>query len=313
MLCLTAVSFVACEDDENLNSRSGVSVSIEKLEYKVKENKRLFNIPIIVTEAEGTSRNGNINVDVEVTPYDEDCVENVHYIVTSKHIIIPASKKRANIEIKIVDDRKINEDRKFFVRITSAKGAEIIADKCSTKITLLDNDDIPYDRMEGKWLVRVKDLIDENAVDSVWWETNLSIVPDESEEGYGSIITMAPWRMWNGETYEGMLDIKHTLMFKYDNRSQQASLELKLGQIMASGFVLGGEDENGNDLTSCSLMSVTPTATGHTTNGTVLGTVSPDFEQITFNLPVMGLLRDARDVPFSYWFGYEGIVMTRIK
>lgn len=306
-LAVAALLMVGCDDDNNWNTSAEVTVSMEQTAMMVKENKGLFNVPITVKG----ERNGAVEVDVEVKSTDPACVEDVHYLVTSKHIIIPHDKKVGYVEIKSMDDRTINADRTFVIEIVNVRGAKMAETNVATTITLMDNDDIPYDRLGGKWTVTATDMLQEAGPVQVSWTTNLTTVSDESEEGYGSNIIMSPWRMWNGETYEGQLDIMHNLTFHYNASSQTATLDLKLGQVMAEGFALGGENEDGLNLTSCTLRSATPSMNNYTLNGTVVGTVNEDFTQITFNLPLMGLLFEANNRPFSYWFYYTDVVLTR--
>ncbi len=304
---LTALFLTACEDDSNLNTFADATVSMGQGTYSVKENKGLFLVPVSVKG----DRNGAVEVDVEVKSTDPTCVEDRHFLVTSKHIIIPHDKNVGYVEIKAVDDRIINDDRQFVLRIVNVRGARIAQTDLETTVILIDNDDIPYDRLGGTWIVTATDMLQENSPVQVSWETQLITVADEDEDGYGTTVTMSPWRMWNGETYEGTLNIVHPLVFHYNEASQTASLDLKLGQVMVEEIIMGGENEDGFNLTNCLMRSATPTQTGYTTNGTVVGTVNEDFTRITFNLPLMGLLYDANSMPFSYWFFYTDLTLTR--
>lgn len=281
------------------------TVSMGAATYSVKENRGLFTIPVVVAG----EQNGDIKVEVEVKSVSANCEVDKHFIVTSTEVVIPASKKSVNIEIKSIDDRIINEDRQFQITIVKAEGASIGTEK-NTLITLLDNDDIPYDRMDGIWVVTASDLLAEQPTD-ISWETRLTTVVDEDADGYGSLITMSPWRMWTGDTYEGAIDIAHSLLFSYNASSQTATVTLKLGEIMCEGIILGGENEDGFNLTNCFMRSATPTQTNYTISGSVIGSVNSDFTKISFNLPLMGLLYDANGMPFSYWFYYNNIELTK--
>lgn len=304
---MVSLFMVSCDDESALNTFGDAKVCMGESTFKVKESKGLFLVPISVVG----ERNGAVEVDVEVKSNDPACQEDVHYMVTSKHIIIPHDKSVGYVEIKSVDDHEINPDRSFTIQIVGVRGAQLAEEATSTLVTLLDNDDIPYERMAGTWIVTATDMLQEEGPMQISWEARIQTVDDESEDGYGSMLTMKPWRMWNGETYEGQLDILHDLIFHYNASSQTATVDLKLGQIMAEDFALGGEDEDGLDLTSCTLRSATASLTGYTTMGNVVGKVNEDFSQITFNLPIMGVLYDARNIPFSQWFYYTDIVMTK--
>lgn len=302
-----AFFLIACDDESPLNTAYAI-VGMEKAEYNVKENKGLFTIPLVATG----ERNGDINVTVAVATTSGNCIEDEHFMVTAKTLTIPASTDCVNVEIKTIDDRVINEDRSFVISIVSAQGATIDTQANQTMVTLLDNDNIPYDRMGGIWVVTAMNALDESGMSKpVSWRTTLSTIVDDEEEGYGKDIVMSPWMMWNNATYEDVLDIVHTLSFHYNESTQSATIDLRLGEVMASGFVLGGENEDGFNLTDCKLRSATPTAMSYTTMGTVIGTVSDNFTKITFNLPLLGILYDANETPFSYWFWYTDIVMTK--
>lgn len=299
-LCL----ITSCKDDEKINS-SDATVSMGEMTYSVKESKGLFTIPVVVAG----EQNGDIKVRVEVKSESTNCKVDENFIVTSTDVVIPSSKKSVNIEIKAIDDRIINDDRQFSVTIVDAIGAKINTASNKTLVTLIDNDDIPYDRMDGEWEVTATDLLAEMP-GTVTWTTRLTTVVDDSEEGYGSVITMSPWRMWNGETYEGTINIKHNVIFSYNASSQTATLTLKLGETMCEGIVLG-DKENDLDLSNCFMRSATPTQTSYTINGSIIGTVNSELNKIKFNLPLMGLLYDANSTPFSYWFYYSDIEMTK--
>lgn len=299
-LCL----MTSCKDEENINS-SDATVSMGEMTYSVKESKGLFTIPVVVTG----EQNGDIKVRVEVKSETANCKVDENFIVTATDVVIPSNKKSVNIEIKAIDDRIINDDRQFSVTITNVVGAKINTANNKTLVTLIDNDDIPYDRMDGEWEVTATNLLTE-ASEKVTWTTRLTTVVDDSEDGYGSLITMSPWRMWNGETYAGSINIKHTLMFSYNASSQTATLTLKLGETMCEGVILGDKEDE-LDLTNCFMRSAAPTQTSYTLNGSVIGTVNSDLNKIKFNLPIMGLLYDANSVPFSYWFYYSDIEMTK--
>lgn len=298
-LCL----FSSCDEKKPMNT-TDATVSMGEMTMAVKESKGLFYVPVVVSG----EQNGEIRVKVEVKSESSNCTVDKNFILTSADIIIPANKKSVNIEIKSIDDREINDDRQFSVSIVNVNGAKVGSSN-KTLVTLLDNDDIPYDRMDGEWIVTAKDDIDEGR--QISWTTRLTTAIDETEEGYGSLITMSPWRMYDGETYEGVLDISHTLAFKYNAASQTATLTLKLGETMCEGIILGGENEDGYDLTNCLMRSAMPTQTSYTTTGSIVGSVSSEFDKITFNLPIVGLLYDANGTRFSLWFSYSDIVLTK--
>lgn len=296
-LSLAVFAFAACSDDEPINSNDA-TVCMGEAEYSVKENKGIFTIPVV---AEG-ERNGSILITVEVKDFDQSCVENKNYIVTSKSIIMPKEKNTVNVEIMAVDDRELNEDRKFSVSITAAKGAKV-GGQNTTLVTLLDNDNIPYDRMGGIWTVTAVNELSEKP-ETVSWDMQLVTAIDESEPGYGKTITMVDWRTWDGEVYDFL---SHTASFNYNERTQTATLDLTMGEVMADSLSFGTSPE----LMYCSVRSAIPTQTSFSFNGTVVGTVNEDFTKVVFNLPLLGIVQDSNARPYSYMFWYSDIVMTK--
>lgn len=273
----------------------------------VKENKGLFYVPIVVTG----KQNGPIEVDVEIIENGESCVKDKHFLLTSSHLIIPANKQKANLEIMTVDDRTINDDRSFQLRIVNAKGATISDESKLIAITLRDNDNIPYERLAGSWTVQATNLLSESGNEPITWTMNIASVEDESDPSYGSLLTMSPWAIWDGSipTFdeEGQT-LSHPLTFHYNESTKTATVDFSFGSIMASGIDLG-TSEDGTDLTNASVKSGTQGMTGLVYSGTMVGTVSPDFDEIKFNLPVYGLIFTKNDKPYQFFFGFDKITM----
>ena len=146
-LLLAATLFAACSDDDNDWNNGNATVSMGQTEISVKENKGIFNVPI---EVEGT-QNGPIRITVEVAETGENpAMDNIHYYVTSKTILIPADATSGNIEIATVDDDDINETRTFTVTITKVEGGSIGTNAVTT-VSLRDNDSAFYEKLQGKW------------------------------------------------------------------------------------------------------------------------------------------------------------------
>lgn len=295
----------SCDKASDINT-ADATVSMSNATMRVKENKGLFYVPVAVSG----ERNGSVDVEVSVVQTDAECKEDVHFLITSKHVTIPAGKNTVNIEIKTVDDRDIEPDREFALKLSAANGAKIDQQNAMTTITLLDNDDIPYDRMAGEWTVTAMDYLADNGSEQVTWTTQLITEIDDTAPEYGTTIVMTPWRIYGGEIYDVL---QHTLTFKYNPSSQTATVSMRLGETMAEGLIFGSENEDGHDLTDCCARSATVGQTNYTLNGNVVGTVNSDFTEVRFNLPLISVLFDKNNNPFSYWFYYGDIVLTREK
>lgn len=281
LACLTLGTSVftlsSCQDDDDYNTKAA-TVGMGKTTFSVKENKGIFTIPVVATG----DRNGDVLVNVEVEPVGNDCVENEHFIVTSKKIIIPKSKESANVEIKAIDNRAINADRSFIVKIVSVKGASCDDNLASTTVILLDNDNNPYERLAGNWTVTA--YVDDTYTETYTWNTTITTV-DEDDDAYGKELIVSPW------VNDDYTFLSHVMHFKYDASSEKVSLVLPLGKTMGEGLDFGKDDLN-NDFSSASIISASINGATNSmlTNGSYAGEVSSDFTTITFNLPFLGLI-----------------------
>lgn len=308
--CLMAVAMLtSCNDDEKINT-TDATVSFGEAEFSVKESKGLFKIPVVVTG----EQNGPIEVTVSVVADDAKCKEDVHYYVTSKKVVIPEYKKEVYVEIKAIDDRVINEDRSFSLRIEDVRGAYISRTNSVAKITLTDNDDIPYERIAGVWTVTAENILSESGTDPVSWDMELSIV-DEDDPSYGSAITAAPWAVFDGSVPvfdEEGTTLSHQMTFYHNESTGKTTIDMKLGSIMASDLNFGtGED--GTDISKASVRSGSMGMTGLTFSGTITGVVNEDFTEITFSNPVYLVVFSNAGNPYMYYGGFNNITLKLKK
>ncbi|MBQ8736906.1 MAG: hypothetical protein IJY78_03650 [Bacteroidaceae bacterium] len=299
MLCVS-VCLLSCSDDENLNNGEAM-VSMKQSELSVKESKGIFNIPLVVTG----EQNGPIKIDVEVVSSDADCIEDKHYLVTSKHIVIPESKSESRIEIRAVDDHDINPDRSFEVQIKSVKGANIDASNSKTLVTLLDNDNMPYDRMGGTWTVYALEMFNNIPYS---WNTEL-IVYDEDTEEYGKEFVMGPWVDAAGNPLD-VETFRIPLEFSYNETTMHASVSIRLGTVMAEGLDFDSSaDKSDEDSQSCTIVLGTLSNVGISESGKITGTVSEDFTHIKFNASLLGTIYTKSGKMLGQYFVFDDISM----
>lgn len=152
-LLVAAIAFFgSCSDDkETQNTNSDVVVEMESPTFSAKESAGSVKVPIKVTG----KTNGKVYVTMEV----KECGKNpakkdVHFYVADTTITI--SDEIGYVEYRAVDDKEMNEDRTFQFVIKEAKGAKIGAQNTTT-VTIVDNDNAPYDRLQGEWTLSAKD------------------------------------------------------------------------------------------------------------------------------------------------------------
>ncbi len=156
-LAVTASLFAACSsDDVEYNSADGVAVEFEQTAIQVRENERIFNVPIKVSG----KRNGNIQLKITAAETGETpAKEGVNYVISDKTLTLnpdTLSSGVINVNISVLDDKEANNDRTFTITIAEANGAEIGTAKTAT-VTIL-NDDGFYKAMMGEWTMSGYDI-----------------------------------------------------------------------------------------------------------------------------------------------------------
>lgn len=253
---LAATALVACSDDDASWNSGAATVEMGQSEISLRENAGLFNVPIVVSG----EQNDYIRVTVEVAETGEHpAMEDVHYYVTSKSIVIPADAASGNIEISAVNDNDINDARTFTVTIVSAEGASI-GQQASTAVELRDEDSDFYEKLKGSWKMNCTT----NAGPATW---NVSITgASENEDGYGEILYI------NG--IMGYDWVSLPMSYSFDVATNTGSVSLLLGQMMAEGvgFTDGNYDVWSGSVDGNSMV----------VEGGIPGTWNEDFTEITF-------------------------------
>lgn len=287
-LLATAV-FAGCSEEEISWNSSEATVSMGQAELVSKENKGMVNVPIIV---EG-KLNGPVEVTVEVAEVGENpAMEDVHYLVTSKTIVIPADATEGKIEFKTVDDADINEARTFVMNIKSANGATV-GSANNTTVTLKDNDSQFYEKIQGRWKWSA---VDANGNPQAW---NVNIIgAEEDEEGYDEILQVTGIM---GYDWTSM-----TMFYHFDKATKTGYLEIPFGYIFATGvdFGLGGLQDVATGTVADGYISF---------DGSLIGTWNDDFTEITFeeNKIMYGFLVE-NGAPNGYtWFNCLNIKMSK--
>lgn len=288
-LLLASVMFVGCSDDDESWNNSKATVSMGETELSYKENKGIVNIPIVV---DGTL-NGPIQVTVEVAEKGSNpAMDDIHYLVTSKTIVIPEDATSGSIEMITVDDDEINEAREFTMSIKSAVGATI-GSSASATITLKDNDSAFYEKLQGKW--KMSSLSSAGAASQ--WDVTI-VGAEEGEEDYDKVLYIT-----------GIMGYSWTSMrleYEFDPATKQGRLFIPFGYVFAEGVNFSG-------------LGVCDVATGGVDNGYISfaggveGFWNDDFTEVKFeeNKLMYGfLVQDG--APNGYtWFNCMNIVLTK--
>lgn len=294
ILLLAAASFVACSDDEvGMNTNGSATVNMGQSEVSARENSGIFNVPVTV---EG-ERNGLVRVEVEVAETGTTpAMDDVHYYVTSKSIVIPADATGGNIEIAAVNDDEINEARTFTITIVKAEGAEI-GSQPTTTVTLRDEDSNFYEKLKGNWTIQG---INANSGGAVSWSGTITGM-EEGEEGYGEVLYI---NGWGGNPFTA------TMLYDYDIATQTGTLQILYGTLMGSNLNFG------DPVGVCDVYAGTIEGNNIVIpDGTIDGTWSDDFNTLTFEpeKSLWGWLAPAGTTTFNGYLGFaiEAITLTR--
>lgn len=284
---LVSAMFAACSDDDTSWNSGSATVSMEQEEMTVKENKGIFNVPVVV---EGT-QNGPIQVTVEVAETGTNAAkEDINYIVTSKTILIPEDATSGNIEISTVDDGDINDSRTFTVSIVSANGAQIGSNK-TTAVELKDNDAAFYEKLQGAWTM--------TTAEGDNWKVNI-VGYDEGESGYDEVLYITGAMGYSWTTIP--------VIYNFDMSTQQGSLSIPFGELFAENVGFSG-------LGNCDVYTGGVNGNQMVFSGSISGSWSEDFKEITFeeNKPLYLFLAPTGTTEFNgyAWSNFSNIKLSR--
>jgi hypothetical protein len=303
MLLIAAVVVASCsDDDDKWNSTSEAVVSMGSAQISWKENKAT-NTPVYVPITVTGKRNGPVQVTVEVAESgDTPAMDDVHYRITSKTIVIPADADEGQIELMTVDDMDINENRTFTMTITDVKGGTL-GDVASTLITLKDNDSEFYEKLMGGWKLSVYDATASADADPLEWNVSIDGF-DEDEEGYNQTLYLTGFDGEN-EPVE--------LVYEFDKTNNKG----RVGLILPSDFI-AAYNFSGIGPHFLGLCAYVPGSGWMNEESILWATWNEDFTEVTFEnedtTPLVGerLYVYPSGEATSYYYGmYQLIKLSR--
>lgn len=205
--------FTSCSEDEDVNTTE-CTVGFESDAIRISEPAGITQIPINVSGY----RNGPVKVVIETESVGENgAIEGTHYRITDKTLNLNAdtlSTGVINVEVQVIDDSEVNDDRQFKLKITSVEGANVVI--AETIVTIVDNESDPYSAFGGQWYF--------NATNSEGKQVKVPMTitaAEEGEYGYESILT---------GTTEGLCGANEkltwTIEWLYDDAAGEGALSL---------------------------------------------------------------------------------------
>lgn len=296
-LLVAAIAFFgSCSDDkETQNTNSDVVVEMESPTYSAKESAGSVKVPIKVTG----KTNGKVYVTIEVKECGNNpAKEDVHYYVADKTIAI--SDEIGYVEYRAVDDKEMNEDRTFQFVIKEAKGAKIGAQNTTT-VTIVDNDNAPYDRLQGEWKLSAKDPDGQNESFTV----NITEPAQYNEDGtdnreYGKVLYMDGFMGLSAGNGVNMIKLN----FSYNEKTLQGYVAFDCTETY-TWFT--------NEFTGIGEADV-KVRNADNSNSPLFGNWDSDFTTVTFT-PGSGIMLSVFPKSTGAYAGYAGlytdIVLTK--
>lgn len=226
MLLVAMSAFVACSDDDNVNTME-CTVGFASTEVTISEavSGGYAQIPITVSG----HRNGPVRLTVTSAPTSENpAVEGEHYTITDKTLNLNADtfeNGTINVEVKVIDDTDINENRQFTLTIASVEGAEVTTQQMT--VTIKDNDGNFYEAFAGNWTLTAYSLTDGQTVSK-------SVTISAAEEGtadYENYLTLNATGLFGGGSNE---TDEIRLAYTFDLDSQQGTLAFICDESMGA-------------------------------------------------------------------------------
>lgn len=147
ILAVALPFFTSCSEDDDVNSAQ-CTVGFGSTELVVDESAGIFNIPISVTGR----RNGPIYVKLQAEGTGENpAVEGENFQIIDKTLKLGGDTLETgtlNVEVQILDDTEMNENRQFTLTIVDADGAEIDGNQITVQVM---NNDGYYKSLFGEW------------------------------------------------------------------------------------------------------------------------------------------------------------------
>lgn len=298
-LLVAAIAFFgSCSDDkETQNTNSDVVVEMESPTFSAKESAGSVKVPIKVTG----KTNGKVYVTMEV----KECGKNpakkdVHFYVADTTITI--SNEIGYVEYRAVDDKEKNEDRTFQFVIKEAKGAKIGAQNTTT-VTIVDNDNAPYDRLQGEWTLSAKDADGQGDSFTVTITDPAQFNEDGTENHeYGKILYMDGFMGLNAGDGINMIKLK----FSYNEMTMQGYVAFDCSESY-TWFT--------NEFTGIGEADV-KVRNADDSNSPLFGSWDSDFTTVTFT-PGSGIMLSVYPKSTGALAGFAGkytdIVLTKSK
>ncbi len=226
--------FTSCSDDDDVNTRE-CTIGFESATVEINEAASGYvNVPIVLSGR----RNGPVRVTIEAAPYgDNPAIEGEHYMITDKTLNINAdtlSTGEMNVELKVINDDEVNDNRQFTLTIKSAEGAEVTTQ--TTTVSIVDDDKDPYFGFFGTWYLNGTTTGSTGLPVNASMPVTVSGVTDTSDPAYNRKLTVETSSILSGIPMSFNMEFN---IDKSDPSNMTGTIGIPYGQTVVSGVTTG--------------------------------------------------------------------------
>ncbi|MBR2128750.1 MAG: hypothetical protein IJ940_07800 [Bacteroidales bacterium] len=296
---------VSCEQEPQ--GKGDATIGFAKETYVYKESAGLVKIPIQFT---GEPKTYPITFDIVAEVDGEELkLEDLVHFTQSKGLKYAGNPKApVYLEFQIYDNQEINDSRFINLSIENVSGATL-AGTGKASLELSDNDNNPYERLMGNWVLSGTSPFDGKTTTT---EVNISGGFSADEENVNFEKTLVCWGL-GGEQFElkeGEPRKQPVWYMSYDGEGK--TLTLQTGTLVSDQLQFGIATVEEVKMAALYINSDGDMVYSTDYNG-VTATWSDDMNTITF-APDTGIYAviygDGEDTGYG-WAGYFNVTMTR--
>lgn len=295
---------VSCQ--ETPQGKGDATIGFAKETYVYKESAGLVKLPIQFT---GEPKTYPISFDIvaEVDGTEFKVEDLVHFTQTKGLKYAGDEDAPAYLEFQVYDNQEINESRLINLTITNVDGATL-AGTGKAVLEIADNDNNPYERLMGNWVL--------TAADGSSFPVNISGGFTADDEAVNFEKTLVCWGFGGYQedltAYGGAYTPLKQPVWYLNYNAEEGTLSARSGALMANIWSFNGIDED----CEIKLAAGQPNAEGKMATDHdyhVKATWSEDMNTITFETGyyLVATVWGVSQTYYGYWMAFPDVVLKR--
>ena len=295
---------VSCQ--ETPQGKGDATIGFAKETYVYKESAGLVKLPIQFT---GEPKTYPISFDIvaEVDGTEFKVEDLVHFTQTKGLKYAGDEDAPAYLEFQVYDNQEINDSRHINLTITNVEGATL-AGTGKAVLEIADNDNNPYERLMGNWVL--------TAADGSSFPVNISGGFTADDEAVNFEKTLVCWGFGGYQedltAYGGAYTPLKQPVWYLNYNAEEGTLSARSGALMANIWSFNGIDED----CEIKLAAGQPNAEGKMATDHdyhVKATWSEDMNTITFETGyyLVATVWGVSQTYYGYWMAFPDVVLKR--